>query len=168
MLIRCIYHHILIIKCQQLTVKVITWAPCPAKGTSWHVHPSKTLISMCIHTIWSESTMGALESQGSNISSGGKLRLWSDCVVTQTDLNLGCTHMPYTTCNAGYGFKYIPVSLRDPTAWEAFFTISLLFSSTEIYNTARLSDVFFYYFISNSFKQYTVKLALSSQPATQK
>lgn len=24
------------------------------------------------------------------------------------------------------------VSLRDPTAWAAFFTISLLFSSTEI------------------------------------
>ena len=33
-------------------------------------------------------------SQESNISSGGKLRLWSDCVDVQTELNLRNTHMP--------------------------------------------------------------------------
>ena len=33
-------------------------------------------------------------SQGSIVSSGGKLRLWSDCVGAHTDLNLRCTHMP--------------------------------------------------------------------------
>ena len=33
-------------------------------------------------------------SQGSNVSSGGKLRHWSDCADAQTDLNLQSTHMP--------------------------------------------------------------------------
>ena len=26
---------------------------CPAKGTSWHVCPCRTLISLCIHAVWS-------------------------------------------------------------------------------------------------------------------
>ena len=34
---------------------------------------------------------------GSNVSSRGKLRLWSDCADAQTDFNLSCVHMP--TCN---------------------------------------------------------------------
>ena len=32
-------------------------------------------------------------SQGSNVSSGGKLRLCSDSADAQTDLNLCCTHL---------------------------------------------------------------------------
>ena len=33
----------------------------------------------------------SIDSQGFNLSSGGKLRLLSDCVHVQTDLNLSCT-----------------------------------------------------------------------------
>ena len=36
-------------------------------------------------------------SQKTNVSSGGKLRLWSDCVDVQTDLNLRCRHLPTCT-----------------------------------------------------------------------
>ena len=36
-------------------------------------------------------------SQGSNVSSGGKLRLWSDCADAQTCFNLRCMHMPTCT-----------------------------------------------------------------------
>ena len=43
--------------------------------------------------VFDASSMGC---QGSNVSSGGRLRLWSDCVDTQTGLNLHYTHKP--TC----------------------------------------------------------------------
>ena len=39
----------------------------------------------------------SMGSQGSNVSLGGKLRFWSDCVDAQTDLNLCCTQMPTGT-----------------------------------------------------------------------
>ena len=39
-------------------------------------------------------------SQGSNNSSGGKLRLRLDCADAQTDLILRCMHMP--TCTLGW------------------------------------------------------------------
>ena len=38
----------------------------------------------------------SMASQGSNVSSSGKLRLWSGCGDAQTDLNFPCTHM--STC----------------------------------------------------------------------
>ena len=44
----------------------------------------------------------SMGSQGFNVSSGGKLRLWSDCADVQTDLNLRCTHMP------AYTLRWIP------------------------------------------------------------
>ena len=40
----------------------------------------------------------SMGSQGSNVSSGGKLRLLSDCVAGKTDFNLGCMHMSSRTC----------------------------------------------------------------------
>ena len=36
----------------------------------------------------------SMDSQVSNVSSGGKLRLWLDCANAQTLLNLRYTHMP--------------------------------------------------------------------------
>ena len=38
--------------------------------------------------------------QGSNVSTGVKFRLWSDCADTLTDLNLPSTLMP--TCTLGW------------------------------------------------------------------
>ena len=38
----------------------------------------------------------SMGSQGSNVSAGGKLRLVTDCVDGQTDLNNRCTHI--STC----------------------------------------------------------------------
>ena len=35
----------------------------------------------------------SMDSQGSSVSSGGNLRLWSDCVEAQTNLNGRCLHM---------------------------------------------------------------------------
>ena len=73
---------------------------CPAKGTSWHVPTLKTHINLCIHhlvsltRVFNRSSMG---SQGSNVSSVEKLRLWSYCVGVQTDLNLSYMHMQTCT-----------------------------------------------------------------------
>ena len=53
---------------------------CPAKGTSRQVCPSKTQISLSIPTVWSVFEWCSMGSQGSNISSGRRLRLWLDCV----------------------------------------------------------------------------------------
>ena len=39
----------------------------------------------------------SMGSQGSNVSSGGKLRLLSDCVAAKTDFNLRCMHMSSRT-----------------------------------------------------------------------
>ena len=36
----------------------------------------------------------SMGSQEPNVSTGGTLRLWSDCAHPQTDLNLRCAHMP--------------------------------------------------------------------------
>ena len=36
-------------------------------------------------------------SQGVNLSSGQKLRLWTDCEYVQTDLNLRCTYIQTCT-----------------------------------------------------------------------
>ena len=41
----------------------------------------------------------SMDSQGSSVSIGGKLRLCSDCVDAQTDLNVCCMHMPTCTCS---------------------------------------------------------------------
>ena len=65
----------------------------PSKGISWHMRPSKNPLSLRIRVFIGRS-MG---SQGSNFSSGEKLRLWSDCADAQADLNLRSTHIP--TCN---------------------------------------------------------------------
>ena len=57
--------------------------------------PLKTLISLHNCAGWSESSMGTLwVAKGPNGSSGGILRLWSDCANVQTDLNL-CWLVPY-------------------------------------------------------------------------
>ena len=44
--------------------------------------------------VFNERSMG---SQGSNVSTGGKLRLWSDCGDAQTDLIHRCTQIPPCT-----------------------------------------------------------------------
>ena len=44
--------------------------------------------------VFDERSMG---SQGSNVSSGGKLRLWPDCADARTDFNFRCMHMPTCT-----------------------------------------------------------------------
>ena len=64
---------------------------------SWHVHPSKTQISMRIRAFWSVSDEHSIGSQWSNISSGRKLRFCSDCADAQTNWNLHCMHMPTCT-----------------------------------------------------------------------
>ena len=52
-----------------------------------------------------------IASKGSNVSSDGKLRLWSDIVDIQTDLNFHCSHMP--TCTLGWILGHIMFSLCD-------------------------------------------------------
>ena len=49
--------------------------------------------------------MRSMGSQESNLSSCGKLRLWTDCVDARTDFNLRCAHMP-TFPNVGYRLKW--------------------------------------------------------------
>ena len=72
--------------------------PLSKKGTSWHVLPSKTQISLCIHAVWSESSTGdLLIAKRPTFLQLEKLRLWSDHAVVQTDLNLHCTHLPTCT-----------------------------------------------------------------------
>ena len=63
-------------------------------------------VAMCAHypthahsliRVFDRPSMG---SQGSNVSSGGKVRLWSDCADAWADLNHPCTYMPI--CNLGW------------------------------------------------------------------
>ena len=76
----------------------LIWVQTVYKAVSWHdQHPSKIQISMCIHAVWSVFDKHSMGSQRSNLSSGGKLRPWSDCVEVQTDFNLRCRHMPTCT-----------------------------------------------------------------------
>ena len=69
-----------------------------AKGTSWHVppieHTDQPAHPRSLIRIFERRSMG---SQGSNVSSVGKLRLRSDCANAQTDSNLRCTRMPTCT-----------------------------------------------------------------------
>ena len=54
--------------------------PLYKKRTFGHVLPAKIQISLCIRTVWSESSLGAfLDSQGYSVSSWGQLCLWSNC-----------------------------------------------------------------------------------------
>ena len=78
---------------------ITKWSRDTEKGKSWYVYPSKTQIRLCICAAWSVFDVCSMGSSGSNISSGGKLRLWSDCVDAQTDLNVCWRHMStYTLC----------------------------------------------------------------------
>ena len=69
----------------------MSWYPklvcAPIEDADQHAHPHILIRVIDGHSIG---------SQGSNISSGRKLRFCSDCADAQTNLNLRCTHM--TTC----------------------------------------------------------------------
>ena len=59
----------------------------PIKDSDEHAHP---------YSLIKVSDRQYIDSQGSNVASGGKLRLKSDCRDAQTDLNLRCMAKP--TC----------------------------------------------------------------------
>ena len=68
------------------------------KGTDWHVHPSNIQISLCFHTVLSESLMDTMCSQGHTFLRDKNLDS-DQTVAVQSDLNLTCTHMPtWTLC----------------------------------------------------------------------
>ena len=58
------------------------------------LRPSKTLISWHLHRLIKLFEGCFMGSRGSNVSTGGKLRLWSDCSDAQNDMTLLCTYMP--------------------------------------------------------------------------
>ena len=63
----------------RLSHVVVQMSRDTAKGTSWHVRPSKTQISLHICAVWSVFDRRSMGSQGSNVSWGGKLRLIRLC-----------------------------------------------------------------------------------------
>ena len=64
------------------------------KRTFGYVRPAKIQVSLHIHTVWSEPSLGAfLDSQGCIVSSSGQRRLWSDCADAQAYLSLRWAHV---------------------------------------------------------------------------
>ena len=63
-------------------------ACAPIKDSDQTAHPCSLI------RVFDGHSMGKQES---NVSSGGKIKLWSDCAGARTDLNLRCMHMPTCT-----------------------------------------------------------------------
>ena len=74
-------------------------SPSPAKGTIVCMcgHQRFRSACACAHGLIIVFDRLSMGSQGSNVSSDGKLRLKSDCADVQTDMNLCCMHKPTCT-----------------------------------------------------------------------
>ena len=101
--------------CNKLQL-IIIWAGFQ-QVANWHVPPLKTQISLRIRTVWSTFNGCSMGSQGSNISSGRKLRLIRLCRCTGWSGFLMGTHANlYLMLDTG-SFKLSRV-MWFPTIWR--------------------------------------------------
>ena len=86
-------------KCMVLYAYNNEWAGDQPKGTSWHMRPSETQISLPVRAVWSESSMGALWVAKGPTFLRAEVILWSECADVRTSFKPSCTHMStYTLC----------------------------------------------------------------------
>ena len=93
----------LAIKPQQLC-----WCPSEAvvcclitKLTKWHVRPAKTLISLGIRPVWSESLLSAWRNIGPLTTYWAHSEDWSDLADVQADLSLRWAHVILLVLSCG-------------------------------------------------------------------
>ena len=98
---------------------------CRAKGLSWHERPTKTqCMGVLLHSLIRVTKRHSMSSQGSNIFSSGKLRLWLDCADAQTIWIFAV--VPYVAYQPNYAksaFKHEimaqhKVNLQEMMAWH--------------------------------------------------
>ena len=65
------------------------------KPTKWPLHPAKTLISLGIHPIWSESSLSAWRNSESSATQWAHCKDWSNWVDAQADLSLHWAHISF-------------------------------------------------------------------------
>ena len=86
------------------------------KPTKWHVRPAKTLVSLGIHPVWSESSLSAWRSLRSLATHWTHSEDWSDWADAQADLSLNWAQRSlFWFCRVAALTKFMGQGIAKPT-----------------------------------------------------